>query len=144
MNAIYHEVSIKLDKVQETGMIKKVTEKYLVKAVSFTDAEKQASEFIASYANSEFDICAIKRTKIAEIFESTDATADRFYSAKVAYITLDEKTGAEKRTMQLIMVKATDFDDARNTLQGGMNGVLGDWEKAQLSETQIMDVIEGV
>ncbi len=142
MNAMYYEVSIKFDKVQETGLIKKVTEKYLVKAVSFTDAEAQASKYIAQYANDWFDICAIKRTKIAEIFESKNAAADYYYSAKVAYITIDEKTGAEKRTMQQVTVKATDFDDAREALQQGMEGTLGDWVKAQISETQIMDVIE--
>ena len=129
MNTIYYEVSIKFDKVQETGLMKKVTEKYLVKAASFTDAEKQATEYITPYVAGEFDICAIKRTKIAEIFESKDAAADYYYSAKVAYITLDEKTGAEKRTMRLVMVKATDFDDAREVLQEGMEGTLGDWAK---------------
>lgn len=142
MNAIYYEVSIKFDKVQETGLMKKVTEKYLVNAISFTDAEKQAADYITPYVSGDYDICAIKRTKIAEIFESENAAADRYYSAKVAYITLDEKTGAEKRTMQLVMVKATDFDDAREVLQKGMEGTLGDWVKAQISETRIVDIIE--
>lgn len=142
MNEMYYEVSMKFDKVQESGLIKKVTEKYLANAVSFTEAEARAAEYIKQYAQGEFDIFAIKRTKIAGIFESKNTAADRYYSAKVAWITIDEKTGAEKRTMQVMLVKATDFDDARNAIQEGMKDSVGDWEKAQLSETQIVDIIE--
>ena len=142
MDTMYYEVSIKFNMVQETGSVKKVTLKYLVVAVSFADAEKKASEFIKPYVSSEYDVCAIKRTKVAEIFLSKNDAADRYYSAKVVFITLDERTALEKRTVQQVMVKATDFDDAREALQEGMRGTLGDWEKAQLSETTITDVIE--
>ena len=137
----YYEVSIKFDKVQETGVIKKVTEKYLIEALSFTEAEKRATEFIAAYVSGKIDITAIRRLQIAEIFESKDEQADRWYRSKIAFIGIDEKTGVEKRSQQVVMVKAKDFDDARNAIQEGMKGTFGDWEKAQLSETKIMDLV---
>ena len=141
MEQKYFEVSIKLDKTQENGLTKKVTEKYLIEAMSFTEAEARAVEYITPYVSGEFDITAIRRTKIAEIFESKDERADRFYSAKVAFITVDERTAVEKRVLQQVIVRATDFDDARNVLQDGMSGSMADWEKAQLSETNIIDLV---
>ena len=141
MEQKYFEVSIKLDKTQENGLTKKVTEKYLIEAMSFTEAEARAVEYITPYVSGEFDITAIRRTKIAEIFESKAEQADRFYSAKVAFITIDERTAVEKRVLQQVIVRATDFDDARNVLQDGMSGSMADWEKAQLSETNIIDLV---
>ena len=139
---MYYEVSVKFDKTHETGLIKKVTEKYLVEAVSFTEAEARMSAYIAPYACGEYDICAIRRLQVAELFESKDTAADRWYKTKLAYITIDERTAKEKRTMQDVMVKATNFDDARNTIQEGMKGTLGDWEKVQLNETSIIDLVK--
>lgn len=142
MNMYYFEVSIKYDQVQETGLIKKVTEKYLVEATSFTEAEAKSVEYIGQYVNGEYDITAIRRQPIAEIFQSKKEQADRWYKAKIAFITLDERSGEEKRISRVVMVQATDFDDARNAIQEGMDGTLGDWEKAQLSETRIVDVLK--
>lgn len=139
---VLFEVSIKYDQVQETGLIKKVTEKYLVEATSFTGAEAKSVEYIGQYVNGEYDITAIRRQPIAEIFQSKKEQADRWYKAKIAFITLDERSGEEKRISRVVMVQATDFDDARNAIQEGMDGTLGDWEKAQLSETRIVDVLK--
>lgn len=137
----YFEVSVKYDKVHETGLIKKVTEKYLVEALSFTEAETRASQEMQQYVHGEYDICAIRRLQIADIFESEDA--DRWYKSKLQYITLDEKTGREKRTPAIVYVKAKDFDDARNVIQERMEGTLGDWEKAVISDTPIVELLRG-
>ena len=138
---MYYEVSVRYDKTQETGLVKKVTEKYLIQAVNFTEAEERMAGYIMPLVGTEFDITAIRRTKVAEIFESKECDADHFYSAKVAFITIDEKTEKEKRYMQQVIVRATDFDDAREALQEGMCGTLGGWEKTQLSETNLVDVV---
>ena len=77
----------------KNGAIKKVTEAYMVDALSFTEAEARISEEI-SHFTSEFSVSAVKRTKIAEIFR--ERTGDKWYLVKVAFITLDEKTAVEK------------------------------------------------
>lgn len=141
MNNMYYECTVKYDQVQQNGLTKKVSEKYLVQAVSFTDAETRFVEYITPYVSGEFDVTAIKRVPVAEIFESKQADADRWFRAKLAYITIDEKTGNEKRTPQEVMVKAVDFDNARDTIEEGMKGTLGDWVNVRLSETQIVDLI---
>ena len=47
----------------------------------------------------EFQVTDIKRAKYAELFETDEDAADRWFKAKVAFITLDEKkrSGKEKQ-----------------------------------------------
>lgn len=94
---MHYEVSIKSDKTMKDGLIKNVTEKYLVEAVSFAEAETRAAEYITDYVSGEYDICAIRRLKVSELFYSSDSAADRWYSAKLSFITVDEKKGKERK-----------------------------------------------
>jgi hypothetical protein len=140
MNSDWFECKARFDKTMETGVQKKVTETYLVDALSFTEAERRFIEEMTPRISGEFTVKDIKRASLSEIFESNDAAADRWFKAKVAYISLDEKTGAEKRTNQLVLVQATDFRDALKNLDHGMEGTLGDWVIVSITETPIMDV----
>ncbi len=140
MNNEWFECKVRFDKTMETGLLKKVTETYMVDALSFTEAERRFIEEMTPYISGEFTVTDIKRARLAEIVEAEDAAADRWYKAKVAFITLDEKTGAEKRTSQNVLVQATDFRDALKNLDKSMKGTLGDWVIVTITETTIMDV----
>lgn len=140
MNSTWFECKVRFDKTMETGLLKKVTETYMVDALSFTEAERRFIEEMTPYISGEFTVTDIKRARIAELFESADAAADRWFKAKVAYITLDEKTGAEKRSIQMVLVQAAEFRDALKNLDEAMKGTLGDWVIINISETPIMDV----
>ena len=94
--ALWFETKVRYEKMQETGAVKKVNEPYLVDALSFTEAEARIIEAIKPYISGEFSISAVKKTKIAEIFFNEDG--DRYYMVKVNFITLDEKTGTEKKS----------------------------------------------
>lgn len=131
---------MKFDKTMENGLIKKVTEAYLVDALSFTEAEKRFVDEMKPYMSGEFEVSGITKARIAELFDSSDGLADRWFKARVAFITLDEKTGAEKRARQTMMVKAIDFRDALKNLDNGMSGTLGEWVIESIAETNIMDV----
>ena len=140
MNNDWFECKVRFDKTMENGLLKKVTETYLVEALSFTEAERRFIEEMTPYISGEFTVTDIKRARLAEVFESIDAAADRWFKAKVAFITLDEKTGAEKRTTQQMLVQATDFRDAVENLDKSMKGTLGEWVIVTLAETTIMDI----
>ncbi len=140
MNNEWFECKVRFEKTMENGLLKKVTETYLVDALTFTEAERRFIEEMTPYISGEFTVTDIKRARLAEVIESIDASADRWFKAKVAFITLDEKTGAEKRTAQLILVQATDFRDAVENLEKGMKGTLGEWVIVSLTETPIMDI----
>ena len=136
----WFECKVKYDRMMENGVMKTVSEPYLVDALSFTEAEARITDKMQPYISGEFTVTDIKRARLAYVFESEDAAADRWFKAKVAYITLDEKSGAEKRTNQNVLVQATDFRDAVKVLDKNMEGTLGDWVIVSIAETPIMDV----
>ena len=140
----WFECKVAYDKTMEDGLIKKVKETYLVDALSFTEAEKSFLAEIQPYMSGEFMVTDIKRAKIAELFESNDGQDDRWFKAKVAYITLDEKTGSEKRTNQSILVQASDLRIAVKNLDKNMAGTLGDYLIVSVAETSIMDIFRYV
>lgn len=135
---MWFECKVRYEKLQENGGAKKVTEPYLVDALSFTEAEARITEEMTPYISGEFTVSAIKPTKIAEIM--WDETGDRWYLTKVAFITIDEKTAAEKRSVSQIMVQAANFKNAVARFEEGMKGTMADYEIVQINETMIMDV----
>lgn len=134
----WFECSVRYDKTLESGMQKKVTEPYLVDALSYTEAEARIIKEITPYINGEFEVVGIKKAKINEMF--FDETGDKWYKCKVNFITLDEKSGNEKKTACTIMVQASDLAKALEGLVKGMLGTLADYESASIVETKIMDV----
>ena len=137
--ANWFETKVRYDKTMENGAIKKVTESFLVDALSFTEAEARISEEI-SHFTSEFSVSAVKRTKIAEIFR--ERTGDKWYLVKVAFITLDEKTAVEKKSISQILVAADSFKEAFDNFMEGMKGTMADFEINTIQETLIMDVYD--
>lgn len=136
--ANWFECKVRYDKMMENGMLKKVNEPYLVDALSFTEAEARIIEEQTPFISGDFSVSAVKRTKISEIFY--DDTADKWYLAKVAFITIDEKTAVEKKTTTLILVAGSDFKGAYDNFMEGMKGTMADFELVSLAETPLMDV----
>ena len=134
----WFECKVRYDKTLENGMQKKVTEPYLVDALSFTEAEARMIKEITPFINGEFEIANIKKAKINEMF--FDDSADKWYRCKVNFVTLDEKSGNEKKTASIMMVQALDFQTAVSALISGMEGTMADYEISNISETTIMDV----
>ncbi len=62
-----YECGVRFDKVMENGTIKKVTEIYLVDALTFTEAEARITSETAPYISGDFDVVTIKRTNYSEI-----------------------------------------------------------------------------
>lgn len=135
--ALYIETKVRFDKMQENGTVKKVTESYLVDALSFTEAEARITEELKPYMSGDFSVSAVKKTKIAEIFKGE---GDRWYMVKVNFINFNEKTGAEKKSASHMLVPASNFDEAVSNFKEGMKGTMADYEIAGVTETAIMDV----
>lgn len=136
--ALWFETKVRYDKMQETGAVKKVNEPYLVDALSFTEAESRIIEAIKPYISGEFSVSAVKKTKIAEIFFNDDG--DRYYMVKVNFITLDEKSGTEKKSASFILVQASTIADALDKFMAGMKGTAADFVVASVAETPLCDV----
>jgi hypothetical protein len=136
----WFECKIKYERTMENGLVKKVNEPYLVDAISFTEAEKRIIEEIQPFMTGEFQVSDIKRARYAELFESTEEAADKWFKSKLTFITLDEKSGAEKKTSQNVLIQAADLRDAVAKLDEGMKGSMMDYVISSITETPIMDV----
>lgn len=136
--ALWFECKVRYEKLQDNGAVKRVNEPYLVDALTFTEAENRIIEELTPCISGEFTISAVKKTRVAEIF--FDETADKYYMAKVNFVSLDEKSGAEKKIANFILVQGSDFDNAVENFKKGMEGTLADYELVSLAETLIMDV----
>lgn len=134
----WFECKVSFEKTAENGMQKRVTESYLVDALSFTEAEARIIEEMKPFISGEFTVSAVGRKKLSEIFFNENG--DRFYKIKVYFITLDEKSGAEKKTAVQMLAQASNLKEAISVLEDGMKGTLTDYTIASVIETQIMDI----
>lgn len=134
---------IRYEKTLENGMNKKVTEPYLVDALSFTEAEARIIEEMAPYISGEFEVADVTKAKISEIFwDDRDTDEDYWFKCKMCFITLNENSGEKKKTHQYILVQAKDFRDAVSRVDECMKGCMADYIITSLSETGIIDVFK--
>ena len=140
----WFECKVQYEKVMEDGCVKKVTELYTVEALSFTEAEARIIEEMSAYINGEYEVKDIKKAKYKEIWLSDDANADRFYQAKLQFITIDEKTEKEKRSNFVYLVQAATLNGAIKGIDEFMGGTMSDYASVEAKETKILDVIEYV
>jgi len=122
----------------ENGLVKKVTESYLVDALSHAEAEARIIEEMKPYISGEFTVSSVRRVSYSEFFSLGDGVP--YYKVKIALITLDEKTGAERITKVNMLVQASDLKNAIAVTEEGMKGNLSDWEIVSVSETVLEDV----
>lgn len=138
----WFECKVQYDKVTEDGTNKKVTELYVVEAISFTEAESRIVEEMSQYISGEYEVKDIKKAKYKEIWLSDDASADRYYKAKLQFITLDEKSGKEKRSNFVSLVEASTLNNAIKGIDEVMGKTAIDYTSVEAKETKIIDVIE--
>lgn len=133
----YFIAVVKYDKLQENGAVRRVSEQRLCDALTCTEAEAIVTENLRPCISGDFFTTSVKASKIAEIMG--DKECGRFWLSKVAFISVDEKTAAEKRTISQILVGAPDFTKALEHFNDGMKGTMADFEIVSLAETPIKE-----
>ena len=136
----WFECKVRYEKLMENGVTRKANEPYLVDALSFTEAEARIIEEMQPYISGEFTVSDIKRARYSEIFTSPLESDDKWYKCKLNFITLDDKSGKEKKSSTQILVQAGDLKKAIDNLEEGMKGTLADYEIASVAETAILDI----
>lgn len=138
----WFETKVRYDKRLDDGQEKKVTEVFTIEAISFTEAEAKITEEISAYTSGETFIKAITRAPYSEVFFSEDNADDRWYRAKLAFLSIDERTEKEKRTNVVYLVQAASLDKARAYVKEVMDKTAIDYEIVSISETPLLDVFE--
>ena len=121
----------------DNGTKKKVTEQYVVDAVSFTEAEACITDEFSAFISGEFDIVSEKIAPYREVFIGDGGV---YYQCRVNIITLDEKTGKEKKFAIHHLVLANSFDDARRIIANEYDKSMVGYVIAKLSETPTVDL----
>ena len=140
----WFETRVRYDKTMEDGQNKKVIEQYVVDAFSFSEAEEFITEEMSHYVSGEFDVKAIAPAAYGEIFFSDIDTDDKWFKARLSFITIDEKTEKEKRTTVTYLVQAASLNGAVKNIEDVMGSTAIDYDLVSINETQIMDVFEHV
>lgn len=142
VTSTWFECKVRYEKTQEDGTQKKVTEQYTVNALSFSEAEQRTMEEMSAYISGEYEITDVKKAPYKEIFFSDNELEDRWYKAKLQFITTDERTEKEKRSAVTYLVQAGTLDGAVKHINEVMSGTMIDYEKSNIMETKIADVLE--
>ena len=140
--ATWFECKIRYEKTMEDGLPKKVSEVYVVDALSFSEAEERIIEEMSSYISGEIEIVDVKIAPYREVFFADDNLADQWFKAKLSFITIDERTDKEKRTSMMCLVNAGNISSAINNIGEVMSGTMIDYVTTSISATKIFDVFE--
>ena len=142
-SAIFFECKVRYEREVENGLNKKVTETYVVDALSFTEAEGRIVEEMRPYiGKSEMEVTAIKIASYKEAFFSDADNDDKFYKIRCNFITLDEKSGKEKKIAVDYLVQAASVELARKNLEEVMSETMIDYTIVSVIETSIIDLFE--
>ena len=137
----FFEVKIQYQKTLEDGKEKKVTEQYVVEALSFTEAETRIIEEMTPYIDGEFDIVSEKIAPYNEIFLSDNYyTDDKWFVSKVAFITIDEKTEKEKKQTFRYLVQAATSELALDYTKEMLSHGMSDYRIDAVQDTPTLDV----
>ena len=142
VNKIWFEAIVRYDKTMESGETKKVSETYVVDAITFGEAEENITRALDSYISGEASIKNINPAPYSEIFFSDRDTDDKYYRVKLNLITINETTQKEKKSKVTYLVQASSLEQARKNTEEVMNGTMIDYEFVSVTETKILDVFE--
>lgn len=140
--AQWFETRVRYEKTNDDGRQKQVTELYVVDAFTFTEAEAAITNEIVHYVSGEFAIKTIAPATYGEIFFSDIDADDKWFKARLAFITLDEKSGKEKQSSVTYLVQGSSVNSAIKHIDEVMGETMIDYIIASITETKIMDVFE--
>ena len=138
----WFETKVKYQKTMEDGSEKVVSEAYVVDALSFTEAESAIIDEMSVYVSGELKESGIGKAGYGEIFFSDVDDDDKWYKAKLQFITIDEKSEKEKRSNVTYLVQAKSLARALRYIDEVMGKTMIDYDVVGLNETKLMDVFE--
>jgi hypothetical protein len=138
----WFKTKVKYQKTMEDGSEKVVSEAYVVDALSFTEAESAIIDEMSVYASGELKVSNLGKASYNEIFFSDVDDDDKFYTCKLQFITIDEKSEKEKRSNVTYLVQAKSLARALRYVDEVMGKTMIDYDIVGLNETKVFDVFE--
>ena len=118
-------VKVKYTKQLENGTFKRVSEPYLLAAMTFTDAEARIYEELGATIRGEFLVTGIARTDIHDIF---------------AYDKVDDDADKKKTISQNFLVSATNVKDAYERIVESLSTLMIDFKITSIIASPIVEI----
>ncbi len=131
-------VGVKYTKQLDNGMFKRVTEPYLVAAVTHGDAEARIYEELGSAIRGEFAVTKVVMTDVHDIFAYDDA--DVWYKCKVTYDAPDADMDRAKKVTQNFLVSAHSVKDAFDRIKESLSTLMVDFSIPTISVSPLIDI----
>jgi|SRR5690606_5818872 hypothetical protein len=129
---------VKYAKENEQGLLKNVSEQYLVDAVSFTEAEARIYDMLGSVIRGDFQVTNISKSNIVDVFFFEDS--DVWYKCKITYVVADADSGKEKKVTQFMLVSAHNVKDAYDRIFESLNNMLVSFVVPDINESPIVEI----
>ncbi|MCT4562054.1 MAG: DUF4494 domain-containing protein [Crocinitomicaceae bacterium] len=131
-------VKVKYTKQLENGSFKRVSEPYLLAAMTFTDAEARIYEELGTMIKGEFNVVGITRTELHDVFHYDDA--DIWYKVKLTYETTDMDAEKTKKVSQNFLITANSVKEAYERIKESLSTLMVDFMIPAITQSPIVDV----
>ena len=121
---------------------KKRKETFIVKAISFAEAEDKAYLDFKDYAVTDMDVLSVKISNVTEVILDENDEKEKYYKVKYSVIVLDEKSAKEKRIPHYLLFNASSIDEAREMYKREMAGCVSDIILESITETKITSYLK--
>lgn len=137
---MYFLVKVSYESMTPSGSMKKVRESYVIDAVSFTEAEARTIGELQPKIDRELVVDAMSKVSFSGIIRTGK---ERWYKAKLNYITIDERSGKEKRKSTFMLVEADSVEEANKIIVGFMGMAISqEYEIDTIGDYKIEEVFD--
>ena len=117
-------------------------ETFIVKAISFAEAEDKAYLDFKDYAVTDIDVLSVKISNVTEVILDENDEKEKYYKVKYSVIVLEEKSSKEKRIPHYLLFNASSIDEAREMYKREMAGCVSDIILESITETKITSYLK--
>lgn len=121
---------------------KKHKETFIVKAISFAEAEDKAYLDFKDYAVTDIDVLSVKISNVTEVILDENDEKEKYYKVKYSVIVLDDKSAKEKRIPHYLLFNASSIDEAREMYKRESAGWVSDIILESITETKITSYLK--
>lgn len=131
-------VKVKYIKQLDNGTFKRVSEPYLLAAMTFTDAEARIYEELGSIVKGEFNVLSIARTELHDIFGYDDS--DTWYKVKITFEAYADDVEKPKKITQSFLVSAHSVKEAHDRIKTELSTLMVDFQIPSVVVSPIVDI----
>ncbi len=133
----WFQTRVKYLKQMPNGLIQRVSEQYLVNAMSFTEAEARIITEVQG-GQREITMASISKSNITEVVFYGDT--ERWHKCKVTYVVTDEEAEKEKKVTTYLLVNAEDVKEAYDRVQEHLKDMLVPFQVPKIEESPFVEV----